>query len=51
MTETILGTIITAIMNGIITIEYGYRIAKAFAEHADHNARLATGDEIVQKLV
>jgi len=34
MTETIIGITITAIMNGIITTEYGYRIAKAFAVHA-----------------
>jgi hypothetical protein len=51
MIRTIIGIIVTAIMNGAITTECGYPIAKTFAVHAGHNARLATEDKVVQKLV
>jgi hypothetical protein len=39
MIETIIGITVTAIMNGVITIECGCQIAKASAVHAGYNGR------------
>ena len=50
MIETIIGITVTAIMNGVITTECGYRIANAFAVRVNCDGKVA-GDKEVQEPV